>query len=450
MIFNKQPKNWRENGVFKRRRYPISLVLIVFVSLFLWGADRAIADPESSYKWVEFFSDDEPHVTTNLNNSLSFGAELEAKAESSRYLDLQSSNAENETEFNAQFNLLYDTGNMVRSYVELSFATEGLGGNKPDARDAILEVGEAYVTFSNKERNQALTLGRWSASDQREWLLDEALDGIHYFNRGEKFAIEVMYGREQVFRKDLLGDHESDKPDHLYLRSYFNLPGENTASIYGLYQKGRDAEAAELYWLGLSLAGEISNDMEYWAELAHVVGEQNLRNVRGFGFDVGITRTFNQVRYNPRLTAGFAFGSGDDGNGTDTAFRQTGIHGNSGKFGGETSFNYYGEVFDPELSNLAVLTFGAGFDFLKESSIDIIYHNTFQHRNSTSIRDSNLEQIPTGNSGHLGQEIDLVIGFREFDTIEVDFVGGIFFPGSAFNGTRKEAAFFGLEVSMEF
>ena len=59
----------------------------------------------------------------------------------------------------------------------------------------------------------------------------------------------------------------------------------------------------------------------------------------------------------------------------DHAFRQTGIQDNNDKFGGVTSFKYYGELLEPELSNLHILTAGIGRRFGRRMSLDLIYHN---------------------------------------------------------------------------
>ena len=329
--------------------------------------------------------------------------------------------------------------------------SEWVGGSARNTHsDRRILVNEAYISFFGKNRNQALTLGRWSVSDDREWLFDEELDGIHFFRRTGKVAVELMYAREQLLQKDLLGRHDETEPDHFYARAFSNLPGRNIGSIYGLYQKGQDADDADLLWLGASLMGNTRSDLDYWAEFAHVRGTDDDRNVRGYGLDLAITKTFENVPSNPRLTAGFAFGSGDGDGSTDTAFRQTGIQSNSSKFGGRKKFKYYGEVFDPELSNLAVLTLGAGFDMFEKSSIDIVYHGFLQHRASRKIRDSKLDRKPNGISRNLGQEIDAIVGIREFDGVDLDLIGGVYFPGSAFGENRDPVVQLGFEITLEF
>lgn len=438
-------KRWHVRFSSRFARLAATSVALTF------GVSTAVIAREG-FDWIDFHTDKTPHVTRELSGGLSFGAAVEFSAQHSENLNLNfaDDDDEDDIEVEADLGLLYDNAGAVRAYLEFNLSSEKLGGSGPADRDLILDVNEAYVAIRSEDRNQVLTFGRWLVSDDREWLFDEELDGIHFFHRGPEFAFELMYAREQILQKDLLGRHDDDKPDHFYIRAYSNLPGDGIGSIYGLYQMGRNFGDPDLLWVGGALTGRTENDIKYWAEFAHVRGKENNRDVRGFGLDVGLTKTFKQRRLNPRLTAGIAFGSGDDGSGTDGAFRQTGIQDNSKRFGGRKSIRYYGEVFDPELSNLVVLTLGAGIDWLEDSTVDVMYHYNFQHRTSASIRDSALDQTPSGRSRDLGHEIDVIVAIREFENVEIDFFGGVFFPGSAFGPGRDMAGILGIELSIEF
>lgn len=111
-------------------------------------------------------------------------------------------------------------------------------------------------------------------------------------------------------------------------------------------------------------------------------------------------------------TLGFAFGSGDSDPDTDVDrnFRQTGLHDNSGKFNGNTKFKYYGEVFDPELSNMMIWTAGAGIRPSKNTSLDVVYHHYSQVDRSDELRDVDIDPDPTGKSRDLGHAVDLIVG----------------------------------------
>jgi alginate production protein len=168
--------------------------------------------------------------------------------------------------------------------------------------------------------------------------------------------------------------------------------------------------------------------------------------------DFGATYEW-QVGLKPALTLGVAFGSGDrdpdDGN--DGNFRQTGLQENEGDFGGAASFKYYGEVLDPELSNLAIFTVGFGIRPSDRFSVDLVYHHYVQHRASPRLRNAGIDAEPSGRSRSLGSEIDLVVGFEEiWNRIDGRVVLGYFMPGAAFPGDTGGAWFVGAQVEFRF
>ena len=432
--------------------FSIKPVAFGLITALMMAGTASPAAAKDKLKWVKFHADKNPHVTGEISDNLSYGAGVSASGQRSHNLNLGNADDEDQDEIDleADLGLLFKPNKTFRSYLEFNLIFERNTGSGNNKLNAVLDVNEAYIAFSSKDQNRALTLGRWSVSDDRKWLFGEELDGAHFFSRGNNFAVEAMYAREQLLRKDLLGVHDDNNPDYAYARAYANLPGDAVGSLYGLYQMGRKPKDGDLLWLGASFAGRTDNDIAYWAEVAHVRGTEKARTVRGFGGDAGLTKTFMQLPANPRLTIGVAFGSGDNGTGTDTAFRQTGIQDNKTRFGGRKNIKYYGEVFDPELSNITVLTAGAGFDVFKHSSVDFMYHYSFQNHRSGKIRDSNLDQKPSGANRHLGHEIDLVIALREIEDVKIDLIGGVFFPGAAFSTSNDPAYILGIEFSMDF
>ncbi len=95
------------------------------------------------------------------------------------------------------------------------------------------------------------------------------------------------------------------------------------------------------------------------------VEEVTRRDVNGWGVDAGLSWLL-PLAYEPRLFAGYAYGSGDSDpdSGDDHSFRQTGIEVNEAGFGGVERFDHYGFLLEPELSNLGIVTVGAGLSLL--------------------------------------------------------------------------------------
>ena len=211
------------------------------------------------------------------------------------------------------------------------------------------------------------------------------------------------------------------------------------------------------FFFGAQASGTIASNLEFWLESAVVTGRASGRDILGYGFDIlgygfdiGTTYIWRMHPGRPSVTMGFAFGSGDDGQGTDTAFRQTGLQRNTHRFGGVTKFQYYGEVLDPELSNLGILTVGAGIRPTKRSSVDLFYHRYFQHRAQDGFRDVAIDRVPQGIRRNIGDEIDLVVGIRDIEDVAVEIIGGIFLPGNAFDPAADPAYFGKVEIKVAF
>ncbi|WP_209428272.1 alginate export family protein, partial [Pararhodobacter sp. SW119] len=126
-------------------------------------------------------------------------------------------------------------------------------------------------------------------------------------------------------------------------------------------------------------------------------------------------------------TLGYAWGSGDSdpASETDTAYRQTGLQSNEARMGGFAKFHYYGEALDPDLSNIAIATAGVGITSNERVSLDMLYHH---YREVTAS---------AGGARHLGDGLDLVIGYRPARGIEIDAAIGWFKRGASATAPRS-------------
>jgi alginate production protein len=111
----------------------------------------------------------------------------------------------------------------------------------------------------------------------------------------------------------------------------------------------------------------------------------------------------------------------------------------------------YGEVLDPELSNLAILTVGLGLRPDDRFSVDLVYHRYAQHRASPVLRNAEIDAEPSGRSRRLGSEIDLIVGFEEiWSRIDGRLVLGYLVPGAAFPVDTGGAWLVAAQVSFRF
>lgn len=399
---------------------------------------------------VEFDFDDPTPARHHVTDRLALGASAELEVTAEVNFDLDDDDEENEVETRPSANLsvAYEVTPDISFFGELELSRSFIDGDDNDT-DTELEVKQAKLTWHDPVPGLTLTLGRMEVSDEREWLFDDELDGIDLVWRSDAFAVEAGLWREELVPQSVFDGHKDGEPDRAYLRAYTPIGEDSRVDAWALGSFGRKDDSGDtLVHLGVSSAGEIG-DFDYWFESAVVLGEENDRDVQGWGFDIGAVRRFKDLPLQPHVAAGLAFGSGDDGEGTDTAFRQTGLQDNTAKFGGVTSYRSYGELVDPELSNLIVPQVSVGIRPTERSSIDLAWRKLLQHKASDELRDSAIDADPNGRSRNLGDELDLVIGIREFDTIDIEAIGGVFLPGGAFDDDDP-AYFVETTIRIEF
>lgn len=391
------------------------------------------ADPEPR---LEFDAEDETPADHHLSDSLSIGAKLEFDASYENDRDLEQGEDDEELGLEPSFSIAmsWEPEEDLRFHTELEASREFFPVS-PDGEDGEFElkVEEAFVSWRPPVPGTTITVGRQDIADEREWVVDRSLDGIEFVKRiGADFALQGVVARQEFLRDDLLGEFRDNRANNFYLRGYWAFADDSQASLYTLYRQSRDESDLDLLFFGGQSLGEVE-DADYWVDAAVVRGEEEGRDILGFGIDLGATYEIEDAPLEPSLTLGFAIGTGDDGKGNDSTFRQSGMHDNSGRFNGVTSFKYYGEALDPDLGNLGIVTAGVGVRPTGGTSIDLVYHRYFQHRETDEMLDSDLDVDPNGDSRDIGQGLDLILGVREFDRLRFEATGGVFFPGDAFD-----------------
>lgn len=290
----------------------------------------------------------------------------------------------------------------------------------------------------------ALQIGRQDYYDEREWLWDENLDAarVHFFPgnwHAQLAAITTLSG--------------SSVREESTNRFVAQLDWGDADKMWGAYlidQRAALAVPDYPVFAGLRANGEWLPDNDVWGELAVVSGYEGTNDLRAWGFDVGTT--WSPPTAAPwYFTAGYAFGSGDSdpNDGVDGNFRQTGVQDNNDRFGGVTSFKYYGEVVEPELSNMHILTLGVGRRFGRRFSADLVYHHFMQDEARDRLRDTKLDMRPNGVDRELGSELDLILGHRSTSGLDTEIVLATFDPGSAFDDARR-AYFLKLQFRYRF
>ncbi|MBL8314259.1 MAG: hypothetical protein JNK55_10955 [Rubrivivax sp.] len=218
-------------------------------------------------------------------------------------------------------------------------------------------------------------------------------------------------------------------------------------------------------WQGLRASGEwrgaaggLGPRLNYWADAVQLRGHETLtgfsstgtgtqvadasqrRRLRSWALDAGATVVLGGA-LRPSLTLAYARGSGGEDSATrDANFRQTGLHENKARLAGVKRLRRYGELLQPDLSNLAITTLGTGIRWLGNSSLELVLHQFGQVVPATKVAGARLSTDPQGLQRRLGRELDLVVALREWSWLELTLRWSRFEPGPAFATNRRDAA----------
>ncbi len=295
----------------------------------------------------------------------------------------------------------------------------------------------------------SLQIGRMDFDEGREWFYDSSLDAVRLFWEEGLYSIEASWS-------SFFGDPPvelEDRHQHILVGTY--RPESKTQHSVYIIDVIQDREfdpdlTVQLpnespFFIGFQSHGRAEGgDLRWWADGAYVAGVSGFDKISAFGFDLKAARRFSQYWGKPYLFGGWAWGSGDDDpdDGTDQNFRQTGYQDNNSRYFGNSSYRYLGVLLRPELSNMSILSLGAGFLPRENMSVDLAFHRYNQVEPADFLRRSRLKLSPNGIDTDLGSELDLVIGLNDvFDQFDMEFEVGFFQPGDAF-GTNSDSGWF--------
>ena len=308
----------------------------------------------------------------------------------------------------------------------------------------VFRVREVWVLFKDIGNFPfGLKIGRQDFDEPREWLYDADLDAARlYAYFFDSWRLELAW----IKHIEPPSDKYENTSDILFYSTWDthrilggpigSLFKENQLGVYYLRRFDPSSRNWEPRWLGLRMLGKTRGlvRFKYWGDLAFLRGEDKGRKFESYAADFGSSLIFN-IRFEPSLTFGYALGSGDTTPkiSPNKSFEQTGYEDNYGRFNGVASFKYYGEIFDPELSNMRVFTVGVGVKPGQIWSLDLIYHKYRQVELASPLKDTDLyNQTPLLISKELGYELDLVWGIEKFKNFDAKVILSYFSPGEAF------------------
>lgn len=404
---------------------------------------------------ILFDIENPPELDHHITKSLTFGAALDSEFVYERNFDLDAADNRDLARLTPELAVSFGLDLTERAFAYLEIHVErDVDFRAPDDEsdpETRLIIDEAYLTFSDIVEGFSLQAGRARMQDRREWLMDQELDGLRAFLRLEPVGLEFAANREQLFDYDLLHADSITRINN-YLANLRYRPDETfEANSYVLYRDNLDEDADDLAFLGLQAINDWPGGGGLWLDTAYVFGREDGSQVSGFGVDGGIT-VVPDAPLGLSATFAVAYGSGDadPDDSRDRAFRQSGLQENEDGFNGITRFKYYGEVLDPELSNLIIVTAGLGILPSDRSSLDLVYHRYWQDEAADFLRDAAIDADPGGRHRYLGDEVDLVLGLSEIEAVDIEAAVGVFLPGKAFSAEDDAAFVARIEVSIDF
>lgn len=379
-----------------------------------------------------FLEDENKGVAFNFRPSknLLLGGKFEqdAKLEFERDLDINKKRNRNSYTSTLWLAALWKySGN---SFVLIEPATQYYTSKSQDSswqNKSSLKLVRAY-TFINVFDFLSLNLGRQDYIDERKWLYDDILDAARIYLFAGRLQGEVSVS---TGRKFLDQQNDTQNINNITADIRYYLDRHDFLSAWYVSRDDKTTENFSPKLFGIRSIANPRKGWQHWFELARASGEAGNEHIDGYAIDVGFSYII-KTKPRPYLIAGLAYGSGRNSVTSQAgAFRQSGLQDNSDKFGGLTSYHYYGEVFDPELSNKIISTLGMGARLTPNFSVDLLTHTYQQAVASQDLGVTRIKADPQGTSTDLGSEIDLILGYRKRD-IKSELVMGRFEPGAAF------------------
>lgn len=467
-------------------------LLALIISAATWPALTAraqeaaapAAPPEPAGLRIDDRRSEQPFTVDLYGHPVQLTGSWDYTDEQRRNFDLNSANPrdrhvrEHELKLEARTRLGADTEIFLQAVgLHESRSTQG----SADTELGRLERGQSWVRFERLGGTPwALQAGRVALIDRRAWWWDDDLDAVRLLHGGDIWRLDTGLAREVARLSASDRDIAPSARDvtRWFGQATWRLAPRHTIDAFWLYAHDAsgapaagsvvdsedDSDPSDLTaaWHGLRASGEWRFDkgprLAYWADAAVLRGRETLspyaegadgrftagsattRDVRGQAIDVGLTLVV-PIALRPSISVGYAQGSGGERSATlDANFRQTGLQENKARLAGVKRLQSYGELLQPELSNLAVSTLGVGVRVLSNSSVELVAHRYQQLVPTKELTGSRLSTDPLGVSGDIGHELDLVLALREWRHVELMLKLSRFTPGAAFAANRRDPA----------
>jgi alginate production protein len=408
------------------------------------AAAQTVSDPQDSKSNEGLFGDnrgpEDEEREFSIDGRLSLGIQHLDNDE----LD-SSQTAQTSITPEARGDFTYRPDDDIEAYVSLEFGVDFDRDDGSWSTTERAELREAYLLVDDfVAKDIEFQIGRQDFEDGREWLYDERLDGVRLAYDHKDWRVEIGYGREELVPKDLFrGNPGREKVDNFVLHAEYEVTSDWDIAGYVLKQDDRRPSNVSPLFFGIQSEGKIGSNFGHWFEFSLQRGTSGTRKLRATALDIGAIY-YLPADIKPAIFAGYARGSGGGNAATDRSFRQTGLQDNEDRITGLGNVKYYGELLDPDLSNIEIFTAGVGIRPSASSSLEIVAHKYRQAKlDDDDIRGSPISPDLNGNSKDIGTEVDAIMAVRLGGGLGMEAKLGWFKPGKAFDAPARDDAFFG-------
>jgi len=301
-------------------------------------------------------------------------------------------------------------------------------------------------------RPVGLVAGKQRVRDEREFMFDDYLDGVRlYAYPWSPIVLEASF----FVPVAPLSDRYRTWRDVLIQGRYY-VGDEWQARAFVLQRFDSDIDRnRDSRYLGLAVDGR-QGPVRAWGAFTQLRGEDKGRQQDAYAWDVGVSGRAGDWPGRPNVSVGAAMGTGDldSSDNVSNEFRQTGYEDNSARLWGLGRYKNFGEVLDPELSNIRILTASVGLRPHRNVSLDLVFHSYRQHQADKDFDRVDLEtpaEVLNGDDPRIGEEVDLIFAARKlFGFLAVAYKVGAFMPGPAFEADGRFAMLHRLEFRVGF
>ncbi len=394
-----------------------------------------------------------------------------------------------EEDYEFEFKLEYTVNDNLYLFFGASLVDESETVKSINTKETLsgLERKEMGVGFYfGEEIDSELKIGRVEIVSVSEWWLwwDEDLDSIILESTYGNFETLLGIAEEQAREStdaDFI-DPEIDGLQRVFASLSWEFAPDQSLNFYYLDQVDDsksfvvgefedfdeiDEEDADLTWTGISYLGEFDLDsvgeIEVELHVAEVRGDEKVyefgdpdpvsdmseveevEKSRVSGSAQSFFVSWTPAKFDDwSFIVGRARGSGDDNpdDMRNESFRQTGLQGDA---------DVYGELYQPEISNIVVQALGVEWEINDVVEIALLSYDYEQDDTADEMRDVSIEADLSGLSADLGSEIDLVVTINAYEGLELTLIAAEFEAGKAYGSNEGDtSSFVSIELSYEF